>query len=499
MVGTASVIPAGDEVVGESGPRPASQPRTIAGWLGLGVSAGATLASLARGPHGSQVPNMVLLAVAFAGFGVAIWAGRAPGGLSRRGVVVASVVLLAVAVAAPPIQSGDVWGYAAYGRMVSHYDDSPFTHPPAAYPDDPIISRTAPLWAGTASIYGPVWIALSAPGTWLAGDSPLANRLWFGMLAALSIAMAMWLVSRETQADPVAIALIGINPFVVISVVNGAHNDAVVGLAVLGAVLLAQRRRWGWCGLVLGLAVATKLPAAVCVLALGAWVWARFGREAVIRIAGVAVATVAVAYAVAGGPSALAPARRASRMLSGASPWRAVRYWALHPTAQATSQLWATAATVVVVVAALWVGWRHRDRTQPALAVGAVVLLYAFLAAYMLPWYLVWAVLPLALVWRSRTTIVVVGFAAVMNVGYVPDPRVDGKLYRDIPHTTMQHLQYTYVHSWLPVLEIVGALALLAWSTDWPSRWLAERRAATPAAGAEHRRAVRDLRGSGRL
>ena len=156
-----------------------------------------------------------------------------------------SAVLLVMAAAVPPIQSGDVWSYASYGRMVIKYHDSPYTHTPADYANDPIMSRTAPIWATQSSIYGPAWVAVSAPGTWLAGDSPRLNRLWFSVMAAAAVGMAMWLVFRETEGSVLAMALLGVNPFVVVSVVNGAHNDAVVGLAVLGATLLANAQSLG--------------------------------------------------------------------------------------------------------------------------------------------------------------------------------------------------------------------------------------------------------------
>ena len=50
----------------------------------------------------------------------------------------------------------------------------------------------------------------------------------------------MMLVWRRTR-HPAAVAIIGLNPLVVVSVVNGAHNDAWVGLLVLVGVLLVDR------------------------------------------------------------------------------------------------------------------------------------------------------------------------------------------------------------------------------------------------------------------
>ena len=448
------------------------QRRVIAGWAGLGVATASTLISMLRGPQGSQVPNIFLLSLAFLGFGVVVWAGRTRGVLSRRAVVLASAVLLGVACIVPPIQSGDVWSYASYGRMVSKYHDSPYSHAPSDYAGDPIISRTAPIWATQSSIYGPLWIALSAPGTWLAGNSPLANRLWFSIMAALAVAMAMWLVFRETHGSALAIALLGVNPFVVVSVVNGAHNDAVVGLGVLIATLLAERGRWVWCGIALGLAVSIKLPVALCVLALGMWAWNKRGHRAAGAMAGAAAATVAVFYLVAGGTSALVPVRKASVMLSGASVWRAARDVMFQPRVGAAwAQQLAEVAGAITIAAALWMVWRYRTKHHPAIVIGVVVLLYGLISAYMLPWYFAWGLIPLAVAWRSRTAVAVAVFAALLNLGYIPDPKASVPLQRTIPDTFALRMQKLYTHQWMPVLELVAALIVLLWSTGWPARW----------------------------
>jgi alpha-1,6-mannosyltransferase len=464
---------------------PAGTTRIAVGWSGLAVCVASTMISVLRGPKGSQVPNVLLLTLAFLGFGVVVWAGRSPGALSRRAVVLCSAGLLGVACIVPPIQSGDVWGYVSYGRMVSKYHDSPFSHAPSDYAGDPIMARTAPIWATQSSIYGPTWMALSAPGTLLAGDSPLANRLWFSVMAALAVAMAMWLVHRETKGSVLALALLGVNPFIVVSVVNGAHNDAVVGLAVLAAAMLATRNRWVWCGLVLGLAVGIKLPAGLCVLAVSAWAWRWRGHRAAGTVAGVAAATTAALYLIAGGTSALVPIRKASVMLSGASIWRAARDVLLQPrTGSAWAQQLASVAGAVTIALALWMVWRYRTKHHPAIVIGVVVLLYGLISAYMLPWYFAWGLIPLAVAWRSRTALAVVAFAALLNLGYIPDPHAGSSNGKAIPDSFALRMQKLYTHHWMPMLELAAAALVLLWSTGLPMRWWARWRAPRATASA---------------
>src|SRR5437667_45662 len=76
-----------------------------------------------------------------------------------------------------------------------------------------------------------------------------------------------------------ALALLALNPVVIVSVVNGGHNDALVGLGVLGGVLLAERRPLV-AGLVLGAAALIKAAALLPLAVVAVWVWRRRGWRA---------------------------------------------------------------------------------------------------------------------------------------------------------------------------------------------------------------------------
>ena len=177
--------------------------------------------------------------------------------LTLRMVLTATLVLLAIAVAAPPAETHDLYSYAMDGRIVAHYGDSPYTHAPSDYPHDPLLREVAAGWRHTPSLYGPAFTAASAAIASVAGTDVLANRLGFQLLAAACVLALVLLLYRRTR-DPVVVALIGCNPVVLIEVVNAGRNDALVGLALLAGILLATRRR---------------LVAAAAVIALGALVW----------------------------------------------------------------------------------------------------------------------------------------------------------------------------------------------------------------------------------
>src|SRR5437588_3527591 len=206
-----------------------------------GVAAAAIVGVLLRDAFDPPGPSLLLLLIAFVSLGLLVAAEVRRPRLDRRAVLGLGAVVLVVAVAAPPRESRDLWVYAMYGRMVAHHQVSPYRHVAAEFPHDPWAAKVPHGWRQTRSVYGPLFTGVSAAAMAPAGDSFLAGRLFFQLLAAAAVAGCLWLIERRTRSAA-ALALLALNPVVIVSVVNGGHNDALVGLGVLGGVLLAERR-----------------------------------------------------------------------------------------------------------------------------------------------------------------------------------------------------------------------------------------------------------------
>jgi Glycosyltransferase family 87 len=245
--------------------------------------------------------------------------------LTMRMVLVASLLLMTIAVVQPPQESHDLWSYAMNGRILEHYGDSPYTHTPADYRHDPLLAQVGSGWRHTRSLYGPVFTAVSAGIMSVAGTDFLATRLGFQLLAALCVLAVLILLIRTTR-DPVVALLVGCNPVVVIEVVNVGRNDAIVGLALLGGVLLATRRRFVAAVIVLALAALVKIAVVAVLGAVLLRMWRQHGFRLAARAAAVAAVVMAVPYAVAGGLSALRPVANASNRMSRASIWQLTRH-----------------------------------------------------------------------------------------------------------------------------------------------------------------------------
>jgi hypothetical protein len=395
------------------------------------VCALCSAAFLARGPDGSLGANQVLLFLGYAALGLLVWRELRERRLDRRVVLGLSGGLLVLAVVVPPTQSGDVWAYAMYGRIVSQHHASPYTHAAIDYPRDPAAARVDHVWRRTKSVYGPGFTWLSAAGMRVVGSSRLAARLFFQIVAAIAIGVVLFLVDRR-ERDPLALVCIGLNPVIVLGVVNNAHNDALVGLAVLGAVLLVLSGRPMAAGLAGAAGALVKLSALLPLAAVGWWLWRRRGWRPAATMGAATLLTVALAFSLTGGRTALRPLRAAGEQFTGGSIWNGPQRWVAraktdagvpppvaHSRARADVARW---AAVTVVALAMLLVWRRLRASTPAGAAGAAVLGFMLGAGYVYPWYAAWSLPALALEPRSRLTWLVAAHAGVLQFVILRDP-----------------------------------------------------------------------------
>jgi len=437
------------------------------------VATGATAAVLVRGQQGSFGPNLLLLILSYSALAVvlAVEVGRhragRPASLSKALVGTCAAGLLVLAVIVPPTESGDVWAYSWYGRVVAHYHANPYTNPASHHPNDKWAQHVDRAYKSTNSVYGPVFTAVSGAGMLLFGFSFLAARLYFQLLAAACVAVVMVIVWRRARS-PAAVAIIGLNPLVVVSVVNGAHNDAWVGLAVLVGVVLVMRDRMRWAGLAFAAAAMVKVAAVLPLLAVGLWVWRNKGWRPAAEMGSVAALAGLVGYGILGGTTAIAPLRAAQLHFSGPSVWKGPNRWL---GGHGLSRWLATTATASVAALTLFLARRRIDHVDPALVAGGAVFAYCLLGPYVLPWYVFWGLGAFALAWRSRLTWLAVLHGAVLHLAYVPDPDVHGQpVDRLFLRTPLQRFQIDVFQMWVPLLELAIIVAVIAWSLQWPRR-----------------------------
>ncbi|MER5572712.1 polyprenol phosphomannose-dependent alpha 1,6 mannosyltransferase MptB [Streptomyces massasporeus] len=306
---------------------------------------------------------------------------------------------------APPLFSRDVYSYLAQGAMVEAHLDV-YAHGPARL-GGPLAEEVAPLWRHTGAPYGPVFLAVAAALSGLTRGELPAGLFGMRLVALAGVALmaaALPRLARHSGADPSAALWLGaLNPLVLLHLVAGAHNDAVM-LGLLGVGLVAALGRWPVLGAVLvTLAALVKVPAVLGLAAVVA-LQVRAGRSpakalvtTTVAAAGTTVAATAVAGTGYGWIGALntpaSPQNWALTTLLG----RATRALLEHlgsDLAPLAVPAWHALGIVaaVIAIALIWL----RLRVRPVYALGLSLAAVAALGPAIRPWYALWGLFLIA-------------------------------------------------------------------------------------------------------
>jgi hypothetical protein len=167
---------------------------------------------------------------------------RAPT-LSARWVIGAIVAVHVIYLLAPPMALTDLFNYVNYGRMEVVHGLNPYTTIPVLEPhDDP--SYMLSNWHELLSPYGPLFTLL----TFVVVPLGVAGSFWalkaILMLTSLATILLVWKCARLLGRDPrAAIALVGLNPIVLVWGLGGDHNDFLMVFWIMLAFYLLLRAR----------------------------------------------------------------------------------------------------------------------------------------------------------------------------------------------------------------------------------------------------------------
>ncbi len=342
----------------------------------------------------------------------------------------------------PPLFSRDVYSYAAQGELVSR-GLNPYTHTPSALGSDPFVNLVDPLWRHAPAPYGPAWERLSGWIVGLTGHDVTATVVGFRLVALVGVVLIAWgvpsLAASVGRSGTVAFALAVLNPAVLLVLLGGAHNDALMLGLLVAACALARRGQVGW-GLVLcALAAEVKIPALIGAVCIGWW-WGASLTERRRRWARVVAAVLVVLglMAVISVASGLG-----WRWLRGLSNPGTVVSW-LDPVTGVGLALGHLAGVLgysghnavfvegaravgLALAAVIAVGLIVRsDRVGDVDALGWSLLAFVVLGPVVWPWYETWGFVFLAVVAQGWTLRLLVALSAVACFADVPGARSFG-------------------------------------------------------------------------
>ncbi len=389
------------------------------------------LPSMLAGPFGNLglsvgwAGAIVLLIAMFVAYVVA---AQAADRMSARAILMSIAAIHALVLLAPPLLSTDIFSYQFYGRMDAIYGANPYLAGPHAVALDPLYPYIGAKWWNTPTVYGPLFTGLSYV---LAPLSIAASALFYKAIAAcssLAMVALVWHSARRRGIDPVkAVALVGLNPLIVIYGVGGGHNDLLMMVALMAGVylVLAHRERSGSAMMVA--AAAIKLTAGVMLafaIASGGGRRARdHRRDVLIGAAAGAALLVGLAFAWFGtGPLHLFAT---VQKVQSEGDWHSVPGFIGAEFGHGIGHVTGIVLGVMFVGLCAWLlhrVWHGRTDWIDAGAWTGLGLLIT--ASSLLPWYVVWF-LPLAALALDRRlwklAFVTTGVVeAIQLVGYLP-------------------------------------------------------------------------------
>ncbi|MDQ4094184.1 MAG: polyprenol phosphomannose-dependent alpha 1,6 mannosyltransferase MptB [Actinomycetota bacterium] len=388
--------------------------------------------------------GMAMVVLAWLWLGALVAPGRArliPRLQLNRTMMMWAVPLLV----APPMFSRDVYSYLAQSAMANRGLDPYVLGPADALGvDHPLVRGIPTIWRNTGAPYGPLFLTLGRPIDSIAGDHVVLGTLLHRTLAVVGLVMIVWALprlARRVGVSPVFALWLGVaNPLVLFHLVSGVHNEALmIGLMLVGLELTLRqpavsRTLLGGTALIAA-AAQVKVPAVVAVGFVTVWLAReRGGRMRDLTSAAALVGAVAVATTVAiglgtglgfGWAAALdAPTAVRSWMSVATGLGRLAGLvgsgLGLGDHTTAVLVLARVAGLVAAAGACLLVLWHcWRGNIEPLAGLGVALGALVFLGPVVHPWYLLWAVIPLAAsashpAFRSTATVVSAVVAVVV-------------------------------------------------------------------------------------
>lgn len=355
--------------------------------------------------------------------------------LSPLAVLGAIAALNALMLLAPALVSTDIFSYQFYGRLGEVYHANPYVTGAYALHYDPLYQYIGQKWIYSPTVYGPLFTAISYLLAPLSIPSSVFAYKAIAALSSLGIVALVWHAARLRGVDQVkAVALVGLNPLLVVYGVGGGHNDLLMLAPMLAGLVLLLQGRGRLAGGSIVAAAAVKvtagllLPFALADRRLGP---VRTRRREILVGAGAAAAAIAVFAAALFGTGPLHLPGTIETVQSKGN-WQSIPGFigtrlglgtVGHPVELILTGLFAAS-----LIWLLWRVWRGRLDWIAGAGWAAVALLVT--AASLLPWYAAW-LLPLAAVGRDRrlwraSLILTVVMAFFQLLAYIPNASAVG-------------------------------------------------------------------------
>jgi hypothetical protein len=169
------------------------------------------------------------------------------GKLSLKNLTVLTILSAVVLVFSYNAFSYDLFNYIFDARIASYYHLNPYLHKPSDFVSDPMLNFMR--WTHRFYPYGPSWLILTVPLTFIGMNYFLPTFLLFKMLMTLSFLGSCYLIYKiSAKISPdnklFNLAFFAFNPLVLIESLVSAHNDIpMIFFLLLSIYLFLQKKK----------------------------------------------------------------------------------------------------------------------------------------------------------------------------------------------------------------------------------------------------------------
>lgn len=134
--------------------------------------------------------------------------------------------------------SYDLFNYIFDAKIITHYQQNPYLHKALDFQGDPMLSFMR--WTHRTYPYGPVWLLLTVPLSFIGSNFFLPTFFLFKFLIAASFLGSLYFVGKILQKiapdrELAGLVFFGLNPLVLIESLVSSHLDIVMVFFLLWA------------------------------------------------------------------------------------------------------------------------------------------------------------------------------------------------------------------------------------------------------------------------
>ncbi|MET7395329.1 polyprenol phosphomannose-dependent alpha 1,6 mannosyltransferase MptB [Dactylosporangium sp. NPDC005572] len=291
----------------------------------------------------------------------------------------------------PPMFSRDVYSYLAQGAMVADGLDA-YKFGPSSL-GGPLAANVPQIWQDTPAPYGPVFLRAAAGVVEVTGDHAVYGVWGLRIVALAGVALVVvclpGIAARFGVPPQRALWFGALNPLLLLHLVAGVHNDAVmVGLMAAGLYCAAKRRPMLATALIVAAALI-KVPAAIALIAVVALAPTKILR---IGVAG-AGALLSLQLAADLGLGWIGALKTPTTVRNGLSFSTDIAMLVGEAGWPGATQ---AIRTVALGLGCLIAAWALLRAPNPVAGVGIALAAIVLFGPVVHPWYLLWPIVPIA-------------------------------------------------------------------------------------------------------